>query len=276
MTDYFQVERQNPFYGFGRQLTRTIRLLLVSNLTVFFFQLLLWDNPQIVQILGMIPARFTQEWTLWQPVTGLFLHANLWQLLMDLLILWFFAPDVEMALGGGRRFFSFYVVCGGLSNIAAAILNPGSSLPILGPAGAMFGILSAFATLFPNRIVTLLLFFVIPFEIKAKFLVLIFGLIEWLSLAEGQFTNIASYAGLAGIAIGFFYVRNRRGLEVLWGRGIFSRWSRPLLGSPKDKEDYIRRKIDPILEKIARQGLQSLTWRERRILRRAKTKIKSN
>ncbi len=276
MSDTHQVEGRNYFFGFGSQITRAIRFLLITNIAIFFVQLLLWDDQRITQMFGMMPALFIHDLKLWQPLTTLFLHANLWQLLMDLLVLWFFAPDVEIALGGGIRFLSFYLFCGTSSNVIAAAIAPNAMFPVLGPAGAIFGILTAFAVLFPQRIITLLLFFVIPVQLKAKYLVMIFGLIAWLSLAEGKFMNVASYAGLSGIAIGYLYVRNRRGLEKFWNSKFFNRFRHSaVFGNKQEKEEYIRRKIDPILEKIARHGLHSLTWREKRILRKAKTKIKS-
>ncbi len=271
MSDYYKLERQNYFFGFGRQITPAIKFLLISNVVVFFFQLLV-NSASFAQYLGMVPARFTGQLALWQPLTGLFLHASLWALLLDLLTLWFFAPDVEWALGSGRRFLVFYFSCGALSNITAAVLAPGAFVPILGPGGAILGVLTAFAVLFPDRVITLLLFFLIPVTMKARYLVMVFGLIEWFGLAEGQYADITRYASLAGIPIGFLLVRHRRKLESLSSQGWLAGLRKKLFGSPESREDYIRRRIDPILEKIAQKGLHSLTWRERRILRKAKTK----
>lgn len=276
MTDYYQLERQNYSFGFGSRLTPTVKLLLILNAAIFFFQLILpsASGPQILGTLGMVPSQFIHHGAFWQPLTGLLLHGNLWALLTDLLALWFFAPEVEFGLGGGKRLLFFYFGCGAVSNLIAALFAPSSVVPILGPAGAIFAILTAFAVLFPQRVITLLLFFVLPVQMKAKYLVLIFGLVEWLSLAEGKFNNIGAYAALAGIPLGFLIVRNRRAWESFTRGGLFVRFRRGSGDSAREKEEYMLRKIDPILEKIARKGLHSLTWREKRILRKAKTKIR--
>ncbi len=263
MNDFDTSERRSYFDGFGQQLTPVIIALLLCNVGVYFLQLLLPGNG-FVALFGLIPAGVTQVGMFWQPLTGLFLHNGLWSLLMDLLVLWFFAPDVQLALGRGAKFILFYLVCGVSSNIVAVILAPSSGIPILGPGGAIFAILTAYGLLFPQRIVTLLLFFVLPLQIKAKFLVMIFGGIAWFGLMEGRYADIARYASLAGIPIGFVLVRSRYRWGALFRDG--QRTSRKV----ETREEYIRRRIDPILEKIAREGIHSLTWWEKRVLRKMK------
>lgn len=60
-------------------------------------------------------------------------------------------------------------------------------------------------------------------------------------------------------------------------KGVLGRMFSPSTGSAaveyEDNEEYIRKEIDPILDKIAKQGMQSLTRRERKILEEAKEKM---
>jgi membrane associated rhomboid family serine protease len=82
----------------------------------------------------------------------------------------------------------------------AVLLN----VPTVGASGAVFGILLGFGVLFPN---TQLMLLFPPIPIKAKYFVLIYGLIE-LVLAVGQdSSNIAHYAHLGGMLFGFLLIR---------------------------------------------------------------------
>ncbi len=275
MSDSGYQEKQGFLSGFGAQLTSAIKLLLILHVGVFFVQLLCSNSSILIGLFGMIPRQVFEKGWIWQPLTGLFLHASLWALLMNLLVLWFFAPEVEFGLGGGRNFLWFYFSCGVISNLVAALLGPQSTGAILGPGGAVFGILTAYAVLFPHRVITLLLFFVLPVQMKAKYLAVIFGGIEWFSLMEGRYTEAARYASLAGILVGYVLVKSRRGREFLPRAGLFSRMALRVSNRiKKDREEYIRQQIDPILEKISRDGIQSLSWRERRVLKKAPRHIK--
>jgi membrane associated rhomboid family serine protease len=76
---------------------------------------------------------------------------------------------------------------------------------MLGASGALFGILFAFAYLFPNTELMLLFF---PFPIKAKYFVLLYGLYELYSgVHRTPGDNVAHFAHLGGLVIGFFVVR---------------------------------------------------------------------
>jgi hypothetical protein len=153
----------------------------------------------------------------------------------------------------------------------------------VGASAAVIGCVIAFATLFPNREVTLLVFFVLPVTLKAKYIALIaiaFDLVPILTHAQ---SNVAHLAHLGGALLGYIYIK---GL----GYGATPRWlsalqtlearlrARTVPPPPKKKlsrEEFIRQEIDPILDKISREGLQSLTKRERQILESAKDILQS-
>jgi membrane associated rhomboid family serine protease len=76
---------------------------------------------------------------------------------------------------------------------------------MLGASGALFGILFAFAYLFPNTELMLLFF---PFPIKAKYFVLFYGLYElYAGVHRTPGDNVAHFAHLGGLVIGFFVVK---------------------------------------------------------------------
>jgi len=81
-------------------------------------------------------------------------------------------------------------------------------IPTVGASGAIFGVMAAFALLFPN---TELLFLFFPFPIKAKYFVLLYGLIEYYSgIQRNPGDNVAHFAHLGGMLVGFILVK-------LWG-----------------------------------------------------------
>ena len=73
---------------------------------------------------------------------------------------------------------------------------------VIGASGAVFGILLAFGMLFPNT----LIFIYFLFPIKAKYFVIIYGLIELFYGFSGAQSNVAHFAHLGGMVFGFFLI----------------------------------------------------------------------
>ncbi|MAR65251.1 MAG: rhomboid family intramembrane serine protease [Cytophagales bacterium] len=90
-------------------------------------------------------------------------------------------------------------------SIARSIFESKSNIPMVGASGAVFGILLAFAMLFPNMELYMLFF---PFPIKAKYLVLGYGLYEiWSEFNRMPGDNVAHLAHLGGMLIGYIILR---------------------------------------------------------------------
>jgi len=110
---------------------------------------------------------------------------------------------------GQKRYVQFYtasVLAAALTQlIVSAVL--GSVAPTIGASGGLFGLLLAFAMIFPNRII--LLFFVIP--MKAKYLVLLYGLLELYQGAYVLNTGVAHFAHLGGMLGGYVMLQYLRG-----------------------------------------------------------------
>ncbi|MCU0422210.1 MAG: rhomboid family intramembrane serine protease [Bacteroidia bacterium] len=89
--------------------------------------------------------------------------------------------------------------------IAEAILQGKMNQPTVGASGAVFGLLLGFGMLFPNTVLFLLF---IPFPIKAKYFVLLYGAIElYLGVSNNPADNVAHFAHLGGMLFGFFLIK---------------------------------------------------------------------
>lgn len=243
--------------------TPVVRTLLIANVLVFAVQILL-D--------GLTRGAFTREWfglnieavlrhgRYWQFITYMFLHGNLWHLLLNMLVLYFMGPETERGMGSAH-FAALYLVSGILGGLGWFLISyPGP--PCVGASGAVFGILGAFATLYPRRPVTLLVFFVLPVTMAAWVLVTGLALIELASLVLGQGGHIAYAVHVGGVLVGAIYAA----VVFRWGGREF-RFRRPrmrvLPGGRSAGE------IDRILDKIAEHGMASLTRAEREELENA-------
>jgi membrane associated rhomboid family serine protease len=153
-----------------------------------------------------------------QIISYMFMHFDVTHILFNMLSLFFMGPMVEMALGA-KRFFSLYMISG-LVALAAHLLVfyipywTGMTevlmiSPILGASGAVYGVVIAFATLFPDR--ELMLLFP-PIPIKAWLMAVILIGIGLYSGLTGSGGNVAHFAHLGGALAGFIMARHwRRG-----------------------------------------------------------------
>jgi len=200
----------------------------------------------------------------WQPLTYLFLHGGICHLLINLLVLWFFGREVELFLGA-RRFLGLYFGGGVAGALLWLAFNFDSWHPVVGASAAVLACVIAFATMFPDREVTLLVFFVLPVRLKAKYLALIAIAMDVAPLLEGTAGRVAHLAHLGGAAVGWLFVK-----ALGYGRPLRIRWPQWAKRSPLSSEEFLRNEVDPILDKISREGIQSLTPRERKILESAR------
>jgi membrane associated rhomboid family serine protease len=263
--------------GFVGQFGSVTHFLIWLTVAIFLLQLVCqavrWP---IIEPLFALSAPQLFKGYVWQPVTYMFLHADLWHILINLMLLWFFGREVEYFIGP-KYFTRLYFLAG----IAGAGLwlafNFASYSYLLGASAAVLGCVIAFATLFPEREVTLLVFFVLPVTLKAKYLALIAVAVDVWPLLSGTDTSVAHLAHLGGAALGYLYIKSlgygATPRWLLWWRHVRDSIEKRRRTPDKrelSNEEFIREQIDPILDKIAREGMQSLTRRERKILESAK------
>ncbi len=123
-----------------------------------------------------------------------------------MLTLWMFGAPIEETWGT-RRFLTYYFVCGVGAGICVVLVNLAFGNPhqrVIGASGAIYGLLLAFGMLFPNQ--TVLMSFLFP--IKAKYMVMIFGGIAFLSSFQTGST-VSNLAHLGGMIFGFVYIRTQ-------------------------------------------------------------------
>lgn len=209
---------------------------------------------------------------IWQFVTYTFLHGSVLHLAVNMLTLMFAGRELEFLLGKTRMLLIYFggAILGGLMQL----LITGGDQALVGASAAVFAVLFAFTTIMPETEIMLLLFFVVPVRMKAKFLALGLVVVSLLFIVSGTGGNIGHVAHLGGALFGWVYARKLgygnpfRIQEYLWAKR--ERKDRERVMSP---EEFISEEIDPILDKISREGIHSLTRAERRILERGRDKI---
>ncbi len=255
----------NPFAG---RMTRWVRILLYTCIAMFVVQAMAHTMGlyQLDQALGL-SLTGVRTGKIWQFVTYMFLHGSVLHLVLNMIGLYFIGPELERSLGSAR-FLTLYFISGLLGGVGWLILMYPFQGICIGASGAIFGLLGAFAALFPHRQITLLVFFVLPVTMKAWVLALVLGLMQLLMMISPDHGGIAYAAHLAGGLAGYIYgmTQNRRfplrmPVKFVWkGKGGGST-------TPRPGDD--RAEIDRILDKIAEQGIHTLTPKERNILENA-------
>ena len=154
-----------------------------------YYDFLCYFIPSPATVLG-------RPWTLF---TSIFLHLNFLHLLMNGVVLFFFAPMLEMRIGR-RRFLYVFLVSGVLAGVAQLLVIPADS-PILGASGAIMGVLGVLTALAPN--LPVLLFFFIP--MRLWMVTLGFGALSAVLVFAMPESTIGNMAHLAGLVVGFIY-----------------------------------------------------------------------
>jgi membrane associated rhomboid family serine protease len=201
---------------------------------------------------------FTQPWR-W--ITYQYLHGGVLHVFFNVLGIYFFVPPLEK-LWGARNTFIFYTLGGIVAGATFGVLHlflPYGAGNLIGASGAIFAILGALALLMPEM--QILLFFIIPISIRA--IADILGLLFFLWVISEK--DPSSAAHLGGLVFGF--------VAPYYGRGQFAAMTRKLQRSREKRETLSEQReqadIDAILAKVSAHGMQSLTWFEKRALRKA-------
>lgn len=243
----------------------------------------------------MLSVEGIQQGEVWRLLTFQFLHGGLMHLVGNLLGLWFCGRFIE-TVTGPWRFLLLYLgagVFGGLLQLLLAWQLPAwFGGPVLGASAGVMALVALFCLLQPEA--EFLVFFVVP--VKARVILIAEVCIAvFFTLVPERGGAVAHAAHLGGIIAAVFFFRARWHDELMplpW-QGLASRFrrrpkSRPMApvltprfvatSAPKaapvaDDADYISREVDPILDKIAAHGLQSLTEREKKVLQTARDRM---
>ena len=293
--------RQPEYTGMRWSVTT---ILLVVYAVVFVLEVmvssapgrLMPDNPFVFNYFALSLSGLAHGYV-WQLVTYQFMHGGLMHLFGNCLAIYFFGREMEILLGWKRYLVLLFSsgIVGGLFQMLAAWLWPNYfGHAVVGASACAFGLVAAFATMFPDRELMLLLFYIIPVRMRARTLLVISAVLALLGFMFSESIlggNIAHVAHLGGMLTGIFYVRQvmqgrwfhfsnplrrsqprpmvtaQAGRKKIWGGS-----SREVLTDDVD-EQFMKNEVDPILDKITAQGIHSLTARERKILENARKKI---
>lgn len=208
------------YYSMQRYSTPPVtKNLIITNIIIFLATL---ANKGVM--FGIFALYFPQSqmfhW--WQFVTYMFMHANFWHIFFNMYTLYIFGSVVEQMLGS-KKFFTFYM----LSGIGSAAIYIGiqalthSYGACVGASGAIYGVLIAYAMLFPDNKMTLIF---PPVTLSAKWMVIIFLAIE---LGTGVISTVANvgvvahFAHVGGMLVGFLLMYYWRKTNKLFNRDIW-------------------------------------------------------
>ena len=297
----------NSYRPFGRPsiFPPVIKNLLIINAAVFFFQLvasnfMIGGKPGMYVLnewFALNPIVEGANFQVWQLITYQFMHAGFGHIFFNMFALWMFGMEIEN-LWGPKKFIYYYLLCGVSAGLFQLFLPPllGSDLAItIGASGAVFGVLIAFAMVYPERYIYLWLLF----PIKAKYLIGFIIVLEFL-LIDSAGSNVAHLAHLGGAIAGFIFImldkRTDVTLKHMFNKSYYRTSERPpnifsgiterfrkkddevkeaKFYDIKDKaeEEITQEEIDKILDKISKSGYQNLTEKEKKTLFEASKKM---
>ena len=192
---------------FGGPATRIVKSLIIINIAVFISQLVfryLFNSGIIEGSFGLTPLRVTYEFALWQFVTYMFLHGGIGHIFFNMLTLYMFGNEL-VRYWGPRQFLIYYFVTGIGAGVCSWIVATHSFAIVIGASGAIYGLLLAYGLTYPNRIVYLNFLF----PVRVKWLVVIMGVVAFISSITGSDPGVASIAHLGGMLVGYIYLKGR-------------------------------------------------------------------
>ena len=284
-----------------RYLPKVLQILLLANAAVFVVAFLgrgievnlgagYGSLTDYISYFGAFMPRVPLE--LWRYVTYMFIHVDFMHFFFNMLMLWMFGSEVAEWMGT-RHFVSMYFFCGifaALFSFFMCLLGLTNN-PIIGASGALMGIFVAYYKFFPERM--LLMFFIIPMKIKHAMWVMIALDIFFANSGD----MIAHFAHLGGVVAGFLnmalYQNSPNGSLLSGLSRLFSRNTEKFSGRSSSGSSYEgdnaeepevlegevfyvdeQKRMDDILRKVEREGIQSLTESEREFLLRAGDKLR--
>ncbi|MBU1085891.1 MAG: rhomboid family intramembrane serine protease [Candidatus Omnitrophica bacterium] len=253
----------SPSFGSNYNKQSAVTVLIIINIIVFVIINILRDVPWMMY-LGLVPSLVLSRLMLWQLVSYLFVHAGLWHLVLNMLMLWMFGTVLEQTWGS-RKFLGYYFFTGIGAGICSIVFAHNATYPVVGASGAIFGLLVAFAIMFPESVI--LLFFIFP--MKMRYAAMVLAGINLLGALSNPGSEVAYIAHLGGGMFGYFYFKNQTIRSVLAKLSIADWYETQQRKKEIKKQNDLRninQRVDEILDKISSQGIESLSKNERKIL----------
>jgi membrane associated rhomboid family serine protease len=271
--DYTQADFQSQHHYMPQmrmnfpKLTPVVKWLLITNITIYVVAVLTSLGPFLYEWFQLDTKSTGRFFQLWRLVSYQFLHdpTNIFHIIFNMICLYFLGPTLERHWGS-KKFLIFYLGCGiagGLFYMLTVAIGFLSANVMIGASGAVLGLLSACAILFPQFVVIL---FIFPVPIRLAAVIFTIG---YLFIFVTRGNNAGGHAcHLAGMAAGAVYVlsgswRNKIKVKTTAGH----RWQKKMA-----QQRNLQIELDRILDKVHKYGIHSLTSKEKKTLKQA-TKI---
>jgi membrane associated rhomboid family serine protease len=188
-------------------MTQAVQIIVIANIVMFIATMA--AGPLLIDWLGLSPQDVLTRGRVWQLATYLFLHADVFHILFNMLAVWMFGVDLERRWGT-RAFVNYYAVTGvgaALCTLLVSLLPFGGDTYLtttIGASGAVYGLLMAWAIVFPHRTIL----FLGVFPLQARVFALIMGAISFSqAINQGGGTTVAHVAHLGGMLAGYWYLK---------------------------------------------------------------------
>jgi len=194
-------------------MTPAVKAIVYANVAVFlltFIAQTFFGSSLLFQVFGLRPEYVFTQFYVWQFATYLFLHGGVTHILFNMLALWMFGVDLERRWGS-KGFVTYYAITGVGAGVVTALV---SLLPFaatkgiyeattVGASGAIYGLLMAWALLFPSRQILFMFVFPLPARVAA----MLMGAMAFMGATGGGNDSVAEATHLAGFVIGWLYLK---------------------------------------------------------------------
>jgi len=186
-----------------------VKRLFLINVGVFLFLFILQIFQahdlinNLILYLGQYPVLSLGKLYIWQFVTYMFIHQEPWHLLFNMMLLWFFAPELEIRWGraGFLTFFFFAGVGGAIVEALFSLFVTKTPHVVIGASGAVMAVILASGAYFPGRRIHLWGIF----PIEMKYFVGLLILIDIFGMTSGP-TGVSYMTHIGGLACGYLYL----------------------------------------------------------------------
>lgn len=209
----------------------------------------------------------------WRFVSYQLIHAGVIPFVLTMGALYFAGREVEPIIGR-RHVIAMFLMANLIGGAISWSVEP--EVGVYGAGAAAAAMFAAYATILPELEHRVRLFWVVPLRFRTRHVVLlVVALAGWCVYARAM-GEVGPPGIIAGALLGWLWARLLGFGQLLWfQRAAHDRDAIERRRDRMSAEEFISAEVDPILEKIAREGVRSLTRAERKLLQRAKEKIES-
>jgi membrane associated rhomboid family serine protease len=209
----------------------------------------------------------------WRFASYQLVHAGVLHFVLTMAALYFAGREVEPIIGR-RHVIGMFLIANLAGGAISCGIAPGTS--VYGAGAAAAAMFAAYATILPELEHRVRLFWLVPIRFRTRHAVLlVLALAAW-CVHAARFGEVGPAGIVAGALLGWLWARLLGFGGLMWfQRAAHDRDAIERRRERMSAEEFISAEVDPILEKIARDGVRSLTRTERKLLQRAKEKIES-